>query len=341
MEKTTQITMKDIARELGVSVATVSRALSDSPSISQKRRDLIQNYAKEHDFQPNIIAENLRNSKVKPQKVIGVIVPELVHHFFSSVLSGIEDEASKRGYHIMVNQSRENYEREAEICDEFIRARVCGIIVSQAKGTQKYDHFVNLQSKNMPLVFFDRICTGINASRAVVDDYHAAFTATSHLIATGCKRIAFCGKAMNLEIVKNRLNGYKDALLQNGMTINPDLILHCDTRALAEEIIPSVMESENRPDSFFAVNDDTAVGITHIMKRMGYNVPEDISICGFTNSVHAVACDPMLTTMNQRGEEVGRQAADILINKVEGSTPLNRVEKRLIRTSLIIRGTTR
>lgn len=333
--------MKDIAQALGVSVATVSRALAGSPSISQEKRALIQSYAKEHNFVTNVIAESLRNSKVKAQRIIGVIVPEIVHYFFSDVLSGIEDEASKRGYSILVAQSREDYEREVKICDAFLKARVCGVIVSQAKTTLQYDHFIKLQVNDMPLVFFDRICTGVNASRVVIDDYQGAFIATKHLIDCGCKRIAFCGKPMHLEIVKNRLNGYKDALLKHGFEISNNLILECDSRALADDSIPGVMEQPWAPDGFFCINDDTAVGITHIMKRLGYSVPEDIQICGFTNGERALACDPMLTTMDQRGNQLGHEAADILINKVENKSPLNKVERRIVRTTLVVRGTTR
>lgn len=333
--------MKDIARELGISVATVSRALNDSPMISLERRKAIQKFADEHNFHPNVIAANLRNTKVKPQKLIGVIVPEILHYFFSAVLSGIEEMAWKHGYKIMVAQSRENYEHEIEICEMMLKSRVCGVIVSQAKDTRKYDHFIKLQEGKIPLVFFDRICTGLDASRVVVDDYHGAYTAVSHLIETGCKRIAFCGKPMHLEIVKNRLNGYKDALLKNGLEVNESLILECDNRKLAEEAIPEILAWENRPDAFFAVNDDTAVGICHITKRLGFRIPEDIAICGFTNGERALACDPMLTTIDQRGEELGRQAADILISQVEGILPIDKPHKRIVRTALIKRGTTK
>lgn len=156
-EKNTPITMKDIARELKVSVATVSRALKDSPRISAKRRDEIRRYAEEHNFSPNIIAESLRNRRVI--KVIGVIVPQFTHFYFSSVLSGIEEEADKYGYRILVAQSLEQYDREVEVCRSFYENKVCGILVSQAINTSKYDHFTDLINKNVPLVFFDRICT--------------------------------------------------------------------------------------------------------------------------------------------------------------------------------------
>ena len=341
MEERTPLTMKDIAAHFGISVATVSRALKDSPRISVERRAAIQQYAREHNFTPNMIAESLRHSRIQPMKVIGVIIPEFAHYYFSSILSGIEEEASAHGYRIMVAQSNEQYEREVKICKSFYENKVCGIIVSQAKDTHRYDHFQQLIDTGIPLVFYDRICTGVNASRVVVDDYMGAFNAVSHLIETGCNRIAYYGSAMTLEISKNRFNGYKDALLKHGIQPDPELVRLCDNRTNAESITPEMLNSSAPPNGFFAVNDDTAIGILYTAKRMGFRVPEDISICGFTNGQRAIACDPMLTTVEQRGTKVGEEAADILIGHVEGTIPPGKIERRIIRTRLIIRGTTR
>ena len=333
--------MKDIAREFNTSVATVSRALKDSPRISEEKRRAIQQYAKEHNFFPNFLAESLRNSKVMQPRIIGVIVPELAHYYFSTVLAGIEEEARARDYRIMVAQSNEKYEREVRICQSFYENKVCGIIVSQAKDTTKYDHFNQLLDNGVPLVFYDRICTGVNADRVVVDDYQGAYNAVTHLIETGCKRIAFYGSPMTLEISKNRHNGYVDALKRHGIEPDDTLMRFCDNRSDAEIITPELLEREDRPDAFFAVNDDTAIGIMYAAKRMGFKVPDDISICGFTNGQRAIACGPMLTTVEQRGKRVGEEAADILIGHVEGAIPRDKVEKRIVRTRLIIRGTTR
>lgn len=341
METSLPITMKDIAQALGVSVATVSRALKDNPRISKEQREKIQAYAREHHFYPNVIAESLRNSRVKPLKIIGVIVPQLSHFYFSSILSGIEEEATAHGYRIMVAQSNERYEREVRICQDFYKNRVCGVIVSQAKDTVKYEHFKKLIDHHMPLVFYDRICTGINCSRVVVDDYMGAYNAVTHLINTGCRRIAYYNSPMTLEISKNRYNGYRDALLKNGLKVNENFLRICDNREDAEVLTPELLQQEEIPDAFFAVNDDTAVGILYAAKRMGYHIPEDISICGFTNGDRSKACDPMLTTVEQRGVRVGEEAANILISKVEGLLPPDKVEKRIVRTKLIIRGTTR
>ena len=341
MNDKTTLTMKDIARELGVSVATVSRALKDSPHISSEQRERIKQYAQEHHFTPNTIAESLRHSRVHPMKVIGVIVPEFVHYYFSTILKGIEEEAEAHGYRVMVAQSGEQYEREVRLCQSFYENKVCGIIVSQAKDTHHYEHFQRLIDAGVPLVFYDRICTGVNASRVVVDDYTGAFNAVEHLIRTGCRRIAYYGSQMNLEIAKNRFNGYKDALLKHGLPFDESQTRICDNRMDAEIITPELFDGDYYPDAFFAVNDDTAIGILHAVKRMGLRVPEDISICGFTNGDRAMACDPMLTTVEQRGVMVGEEAASILIGQVEGTIPKAKTERRIVRTRLIIRGTTR
>ena len=341
MAENVPITMKNIAEALGVSVATVSRALKDSPRISADLREKIKQYAGEHNYFPNILAENLRNSRTRPTKIIGVIVPQYEHFYFSSVLHGIDQEAMSRGYMIMVGESLDEFEREDQLCKRFFENKVCGVIVSQAKNTMSYDHFQSLIAHGLPLVFYDRICTGINCDRVVVDDYQGAFNAVSHLIDTGCRRIAFYGSPMTMEISKNRYNGYRDALLRVGLKREERFFRICDNRTDAESITPEVLSQDEVPDAFFAVNDDTAIGILYTAKRMGFRVPQDISVCGFTNGQRAVACDPMLTTVEQRGVRVGEEAANILISKIEGEIPRDKVEKRVVRTRLIIRGTTR
>lgn len=341
MSEKRALTMKDIARELGVSASTVSRALKDSPLISPDQRERIQRYAREHNFLPNELAGSLRLSHSAPSKLIGVIVPQFTHYYFSTILSGIEEQASLRGYRIIAAQSKERFEHEEHICQSMLGLRVCGVIVSQAKDTTHYEHYQQLMNAGMPLVFYDRICTGLNTNRVVVDDYMGAYNAVAHLIQTGCRRIAFYGSDMHLEISKNRYNGYRDALLKAGISPDDSLHLICDNRADAEIITPELLTSSNPPDAAFAVNDDTAIGILYTVKRMGLRVPDDFSICGFTNGERAIACDPPLTTVEQRGNQVGKEAVDILLDKVEGLTPMNKIEKRVVKTRLIIRGTTR
>ena len=227
------------------------------------------------------------------------------------------------------------------ICKSFFENKVCGIIVSQAKDTTQYAHFQHLIDRGVPLVFYDRVCTGVNASRVVVDDYAGAYAAVSHLVETGCRRVACFNASMKLEISKNRYNGYCDALLKHGIKVDPSLVFQCDNRSDAERIAPEVLDRDDRPDAFFAVNDDTAIGILYSAKRKGFRIPEDISVCGFTNGQRAVACDPALTTVDQHGFKVGEAAAEILMRHVEGHIEKGKIERRLVRTRLVVRDSTR
>lgn len=219
--------------------------------------------------------------------------------------------------------------------------KVIGVIVSQAKETQDYAHFQSLIDRGIPLVFYDRICTGVDASRVVVDDYQGAFAAVTHLIETGCRRIAFYGMKGKTALGQNRYNGYHDALLKAGMHPDESLVFVCDNREDAERITPGVLSRADRPDAFFCVNDDTAIGVLYTAKHNGFRVPDDVAVCGFTNGERAIACDPQLTTVEQRGTKVGEEAATILMDKVEGLTPCDRIEKRVVKTRLVVRESTK
>ncbi|MDR0894690.1 MAG: LacI family transcriptional regulator [Prevotellaceae bacterium] len=331
------ITIKDIARALNVAPSTVSRALKDSPDISKEMRKQIHDYAREHNYKPNTFAINLRSST---SNTIGVIVPQLVHHFFSCVLSGIETAASRAGYNILVAQSDESYEREVKIVQTFLSARVCGVIASLAKETSQYDHYRELLNNNIPIVFYDRICTELKTERVVVDDYAGSFAAVEYMLQTGCRRILFYGAAPHLEITKNRRNGYLDAMKKYRMHVDDSMILFCDTRERAIAITPDILEQPNRPDGFFAINDETAAGILHACKLMGIQVPEEVSICGFTDGAIAQNTDPKLTTVEQHGEEVGQSAFSILNNRLKGKNDA-RHSNKIVRTNLVVRGTTK
>lgn len=330
-----QITIKDIAKALHVSPSTVSRALKDNPDISQETRDLIHAYAREHHYKPNSLAVNLRASR---SNTIGIIVPQLVHHFFSCVLSGIEQVASEAGYHILVAQSNEQYEHEVKIVHSFLAARVCGVITSLAKDTSRYDHYQELLDNDIPIVFYDRICIELKTDRVVVDDYAGSLTAVEYLIQTGCKRICFYGTDPHLEINKNRRNGYLDALKKYGIPVDPSLMFLCDTRERAIALTPDLLEADNPPDGFFAINDETAAGILYACKVVGMRVPDQVSICGFSDGTIAQSTDPKLTTIEQHGEEVGKCAFSILRNKLEG---IDKGTNRIVRTNLVVRGTTK
>nr|PIE99671.1 MAG: LacI family transcriptional regulator [Paludibacter sp.] len=271
---------------------------------------------------------------------IAIILPEIIHYFFSSILSGVEEIADKEGFNVLVFQSNENYKKEVKITETIINSRVAGVLASISKESDTYDHFQQVLDNDIQLVFYDRICTGIITDRVVVDDYAGAYKAVEHLIKTGAKRIAFYSSPLHLEISKNRRNGYLDALRKNNIEVDKSLIYVCDTRKNAIELTPKVLNREDPPDSFFAINDHTASGILHAVKKMGLNVPNDIEICGFSGGQMALACDPMLTTVEQHGYEVGKTAAKLIIDKINGKTE-GQYTNRIVKTELMIRGTTK
>ena len=333
----TQITIIDIARELNISPSTVSRALRNHPDISRKTVEIVKECAERLSYKPNETALSLRLGR---NNIIGVIVPEIVHYFFSSIVQGIEEVAFAEGFNVLLFRSEESYMKELKITESLINARVAGVLASVSKETDRYEHFQQILDNNIQLVFYDRICIGIITDRVVVDDYSGALTAVEHLIQTGCKRIAFYSSPLHLEISKNRKNGYLDALRKNGFPVDESLMYVCDTRDKAIELTPEVLARPDRPDSFFAINDHTASGILYSVKKAGFSVPDDISICGFSGGDLAIACDPMLTTVEQHGYEVGKTAAKLLIDKIRGTTH-GKYTNRIIKTKLIMRGTTK
>lgn len=332
-----RLTIKDIAKALNVSTSTVSRALNNNPDISLETRKSVQSYAHEHKYTPNTLALSLRTNH---SRIIGVIVPELANHFFSGILSGMETVAEELDYQVVVCQSLEDYQKEVRNVQTLINARVCGVLVSLAKTTGRYEHFQELIDSDIPVVFFDRICTGVDSEKVVVDDYNGTFVAVEYMIKTGCKRIAFFSAPLNLEISKNRRNGYLDALRKYHLPIEDSLIRIADTKLLGYERAMDILQEPNRPDAFMAMNDYTASGILLATKKLGLRVPEDISICGFSNSNISQDTDPMLTTMDQHPQKVGEEAMRLILDKV--NHPENKDRKnKIIKTSLIVRETTR
>ncbi len=333
----TQITIIDIAKALNISPSTVSRALKNHPDISKSTIEKVQQCAKDLKYKPNDLALNLRMRK---NNTIGIIIPEMVHYFFASILSGVEEIAFQEGYNIIVSQSNEKYEKELKITENLINARVAGILACLSKESSEYEHFQAVVDNDIPLVFYDRICIDIRTDRVVVDDYAGALQAVEHLIKTGCQRIAFYSSPSHLEISKNRKNGYLDALRRNNIPVDETLIYECDTRDKAVVLTPEVLKRDDRPDAFFAINDHTASGILSAIRKSGFQIPEDISVCGFSGGDLAIACDPMLTTVEQHGYELGKTAARLLIDKIKGITH-GQFTNRIIKTKLMVRGTTK
>lgn len=334
--KSTQITIKDIAKALKISPSTVSRALKDHPDISPATKQAVRELALELDYQPNSVALSLRKSRTH---TIGVVIPQIVHHFFSTVISGIEDVANDAGYQVIICQSNESYTREVLSVQVLMGSRVDGMLVSVAQDTQDVRHFQNLVNKGVPIVFFDRMVNGLEASSVVVDDFGGAYRATEHLIRQGRKQIAHLAGPENLMISRSRRKGYLQALEDFGIKANPDLIV---TAGLTIEEgsagLKKMLEHGVKPDAIFAANDPVAIGAMRALKEIGLNIPEDVAIIGFSNEPITSLIDPPMTTVAQPGYEMGQLATNMLLQQIDQQDDdMLTIQKKELRTELVIR----
>lgn len=333
-----QVTIKDIAKILGISISTVSRALKSHPDISANTRNQVKDLARKMNYEPNALAMNLRRNKTN---TLGVIIPEIVHHFFSSVISGIEDIAYDRGYNVMVCQSNELYEREVINSRALLANRVDGVLISVSKTTLEFDHFRNFLNQGIPMVFFDRICPEIICDRVITNDEGGAFLATEHLILIGCKKIAHFAAPQNLLIGQGRVSGYHRALKQYQRVFDRALVLQCDTRELALEKTERFLKENPDVDGIFAVNDSTAIATMQIIQKMGKNVPSDISVIGFGDGPNALIACPSLSTVEQKGYEMGTEAIKLLVHKIENESPSDSYQTKVLTPTLIARESTK
>lgn len=331
--KSNQVTIKDIARELGISPSTVSRALKDHPDISQETKNLVNELATKLHYRPNVIALSLRSQK---SNVIGVIIPEIVHYFFSSVISGIEEVANENGYSVMISQSGEDYSKEVATCDTFLNGIIDGILVSVTKETKEYDHFKRLEEEGIPIVFFDRMVEEIHADSVIIDDLGGAYQATEHLIIQGRRKIVHFQGPQNRLIGQNRLNGYLKAMSDNGVVIDKSLLIPCDNFHSALIETQKLIDNKVKFDSIFTVNDFTAAGAIKVLQRNGLKVPQDISVVGFGDDLTAEMLDPALTTVKQPGFEMGKKAMEMLIHRIRQTKP-EPTKTEILKTSLVVR----
>lgn len=313
MVKQGQTTIKDIAKNLNISISTVSRALKDHPDISLETRELVKSMADQLNYRPNILALSLRKQRTY---TIGLIIPAIVHHFFSSVISGIEDLAFKEGYNLIICQSNETQHREAINIQTLIDHRVDGILVSVSKTTINFSHFHKAIENNIPMVFFDRICESFNTDRVVTDDFRGGVLATNYLIKRGCRNILHLTASENLSIGKKRCDGYRNALIKNSMPIQDDLILKCDTSEEVHSLRKHILDIAPRIDGIFAVNDSTAIAAMQVLQSDGYRIPEDIAVIGFGDGPNAVIVRPELTTVVQKGYDMGYEATRLLLQRL-------------------------
>ncbi len=327
--KTGQVTIKDIARHLNISPSTVSRALQDHPDISSETKRLVCELAARLKYQPNIVALGLKQRRTK---TIGVIIPEIVHFFFSQVISGIEDVAYKAGYTVMICQSNEKYEREKNNALTLTAHRVEGILVSLSKETCDYEHLTDIQDNGIPLVFFDRIAPGVEADQVITNDREAAYQATCHLLEQGRKRIAHFAGPQNLVIGRERKEGFLQALSGAGSPSGSGLCVEADTFDKAFREVIRLREAGQLPDALFCNNDLTAIGAIKSIRALGLRVPEDIAVVGFSDGVFATISEPVLTSVDQHGFTMGTVATRMLLDRI------NNAEKELPFITKVIKG---
>lgn len=336
--KFNQVTIKDIARELGISPSTVSRALKDHPDISTETKRLVHSLADKLNYQPNVVALNLRQKKTN---TIGVIIPELVHFFFSTVISGIEDVAYQAGYSVLLAQSNESYEREKTDIKALFNSRVDGMLISLSRETRNYDHIESIISKGVPVVFYDRMYNNPLTSKVIVDDYVGAKEAVEHLIDQGYKRIAHLEGSSQLMISVDRKRGYVEALKENNMEIRESLIHECPSGSQEEGFLVTkkLLAMSQPPDAIFANNDPMAVGAMLAIKEKGLRIPQDVGLVGFSNWSIGSLIEPSLTTVDQPGFEMGQEAARLLIRQIEmgDKDQEPQPEMKILKTKLIVR----
>jgi len=318
MKKTT---IHEIAKALGIDSSTVSRALNNSDRVKAKTKKRVLEKAKEIGYTPNLLASNLRRNR---SNTIGVVVPRISRHFFSSTIAGIEEMAYKAGYNVIISQSLEKLEREKKIVANLMANRVDGILISVTIETDETTHLSGCFDKGTPLVFFDRHVDGMKQTgKVIIDDVRGAFEATEHLIEQGCKKIAHFTSPLQVEIYKNRLKGYRQALEKYKLPYDGNLVFV--SRLLEEDghtLAKKVVEEFDGIDGIFSANDFAAIGAMKYLKSIGKKIPEEIAIVGFSNEPTTEVIEPSLTSVDQSGTEIGKIACKLLLDSIANGDQL-------------------
>lgn len=326
--------LKDLARELGVSIATVSRALRSSPEIGQDMQMKVKELAKRLNYRPNPFAQSLRK---EAPRVIGVVVPNLVTHYYAAVLDGIEDEARKEGYSVISANTHEDTDAEIRAIDNFISLHVEGIIACLSQNTTDYSHFEEISNMGIPLVFFGRTCLTDRFSSVTANGDEAAFQATQHLIDTGSRRIAFIGGPNHLDMVKRRKHGYLEALRENRIAIDRNLVA-CEKidYQWAMDATTRLLQQEDRPDAILAFNDIITFAAFTAIKQQGLRIPEDVALIGFTDDVHAQYVTPRMSAIEDQSHQMGQTACQLLLKTISGDS---KIYRKIVPQKLVIRET--
>ncbi len=336
--KNGNVTIKDIARELNISISTVSRAIANNPVVKPETRLAVQKLAEKYNYTPNLTALSLKNSKTR---TIGVIIPQLVHEFFASVIRGIEDFAYSNEYSVIICSSHNSYEREVIDSKTLINGRVDGLLACVTKDTIDFEHFHQFARRRIPMVFFDCICDEIDSPRVIIDDFDAGYKATQHLIDQGCTRIAYLGGPPSLIINQERFHGYQQALEKAGLTYEKEWVLHTsggedfeEGQALSEKLV-----NKRVIDGLFATTDMLGISAMKKIKQAGLKIPEDVAVIGFSNWAISSIYEPAMSTISQPGYEMGYKAAELLIEQANNKgAEINKTH--VLSTEVVVREST-
>lgn len=331
-------TIKDIAKALGVSTSTVSRALKGSYEIGAETKKLVQEYAEKVNYRPNPIALSLKDQK---SHSIGVVVCEVANDYFSQAINGIESIAYNLGYHVIITQTHESFDRETVNVQHLLSRHVDGLLVSLSAQTTDTSQYKYLHEKGFPIVFFDRIAADINTHRVVADNFKGAFNATELLIKSGFNKIAHLTNSNNLSITVERLNGFKSALDKHGIEFKPGYLKNCEHGGMIydeiEFAVTALLAMDDRPEAIFIGSDRLTINCMSILKKLGVKVPDDLALAGFTNSDVVDLFDPPLTVVRQPAFQIGQKATELLIKTIESKWPVEEFTTERVDTQLIER----
>ncbi|QNE39659.1 substrate-binding domain-containing protein [Hymenobacter sp. NBH84] len=310
-----QTTISDVAKVLGVAPSTVSRAMNGHTDINANTRQAILEVARQLDYQPNLLAQSLKSSETN---TIGVVIPDIERPFFATAVSGIQQVAAEAGYRVMICQSKESYQMEVSNVQALVASRVDGLLICHSRETENFDHVKPPASRGIPVVHFDRVSDEIDSAKVILDDWHAAFVLTEHLIEQGCRRIAILAGPASLLISQQREAGYLSALQKHGLPILDELRAHINFRSeAAEAALATWLVLPEPPDAIFAINYTNAFDLILALKQRNLRVPQDVAIVGFGDEFLAALIEPGLTTIDLHPYRIGQQAARLFLEQVQ------------------------
>ena len=334
-----KLTIKTIAKQLQLSVSTISKALRDSHEISAETKNRVVALAKQLNYTPNPYASSLRKRK---SKTIGVVIPEVVNSFFSQSINGIESVAKEKGYHVLIYLTHENFENEKAILKDFESGRVDGVLISVCRETTNSNHITELIAKEVPVIFFDRVFNEVNTVKVITNDFESAYIATTHLITSGCKNPHFVSILSNLNIISNRIEGYKKALEENGIKFNNNNIINCTTNwEYNYATLLKKLQSSKKPDGILCSIENLSIIIYKVCEDLKIKIPADLQMISFSNLDTASFLNPPLTTITQPAYKIGQTAAATLVKALEKKNFVIPNENVVIPSELTVRKSTK